>query len=164
MTSWAEFEGPLREGIHKLKYRQDIGLGDFFAPYLISLVESRQWKPDLVIPVPISKSRKKTRGYNQAAMLSRPLARYFNLPHHVDLLLRIKETESQIQLSAEDRFHNMEGAFWINPAKLKGRTILVIDDIITTGATMNQCAKALFEAGAEKVYGLSIAKTIRKCG
>lgn len=161
MFSWAEFEGPLREGIHSLKYHQNIGLGDFFGPYLISVVENRQWNPDLVVPVPISKSRRKTRGYNQSELLSRPLAQYFHLPHPNDALIRLKDTESQIHLSAEERFNNMDDAFFGNPAKLKGKTILVIDDIITTGATMNQCAKALVKAGAEKVYGLSVAKTLR---
>jgi ComF family protein len=136
-------------------------LGDFFSLFLISIVESRQWNPDLVIPVPISKSRRKFRGYNQSELLSRPLARYFLIPHENEALIRVKDTESQIQLSAEDRFRNMNDAFFGNPAKLKGKSILVIDDIITTGATMNQCAKALFKAGADKVYGLSVAKTIR---
>lgn len=161
LASWAEFEGPLREGLHSLKYHQNIGLGDFFSPFLISIVENRQWNPDLVVPVPISKSRRKTRGYNQSELLSRPLARYFHLPHEHEAFIRVKDTESQIQLSAEDRFRNMDDAFFGNPAKLKGKSILVIDDIITTGATMNQCAKALFKAGADKVYGLSVAKTLR---
>jgi ComF family protein len=158
--SWAEYEGSLRKAIHNLKYKQDIGLGDFFAPYLISIIEKKRCLIDLVIPVPISKTRLKTRGFNQSTLLSTPIARYFSLEHSRNSLIRVKETESQTHLSAEDRLINMEDAFYGNPAKLKGRKVLLVDDIVTTGATMNSCAKAMLEAGAEQIYGISIAKTI----
>lgn len=161
LCSWAEFEGPLREAIHHLKYNQDIGLGDYFSPFLISQIEKRKWQFDLVIPVPISKSRLKSRGYNQSELLSRPIARFFTVAHSSIALKRVKETESQFSLSVKERYHNMEDAFFGFPAKLKGRRVLVVDDIITTGSTMNQCAKALLNAGAIEVYGISIAKTVR---
>lgn len=161
MASWAVFEGKLRTAIHDMKYKNDLGLGDYFSTFLIDLLRERKWEVDIVLPVPISKPRKKDRGYNQSELLSLPVASFFNLPHSNSALQRIKATESQIRLGASERFLNMEGAFYGNPATLKGKRVLVIDDIITTGATMEQCAKALFTAGAEKVYGLSIAKTRR---
>jgi ComF family protein len=161
LCSWAEFEGPLREAIHHLKYQQDIGLGDYFSPFLIEQIEKRNWQFDLVVPVPISKSRLKSRGYNQSELLTRPIARFFHVAHSTKALIRIKETESQFSLSAIERNQNMEDAFFGFPAKLIGRSVLVVDDIITTGATMNHCAKALYQAGAKEVYGISIAKTVR---
>ena len=161
LSSWAEFEGPLREAIHHFKYQQDIGLGDYFCGFLISLIIKRNWQFDLVVPVPVSKSRLKSRGYNQSELLSRPIARYFRVDHTTKALIRVKETESQFSLSVAERNRNMEDAFFGFPAKLNGRRVLVVDDIITTGATMNQCAKALLQAGAKEVYGVSVAKTVR---
>jgi len=161
LCSWAKFEGPLREAIHRFKYQQNIALGDYFSEFLLTLIEKRRWEFDLVVPVPVSKSRLKTRGYNQSALISRPIARYFSVDHSNHVLMRVKETESQFSLTAIERYHNMEDAFLGFPAKLNDRRVLVVDDIITTGATMNQCAKALYQAGAKEVYGISIAKTVR---
>ncbi len=161
LCSWAEFEGPLREAIHHFKYQQDVALGDFFCTFLIAIIEEHKWQFDLVVPVPVSKSRLKSRGYNQSELLSRPIARYFCVNHSTKALKRVRETESQFSLSSKERNRNMEDAFLGFPAKLNNKRVLVVDDIITTGATMNQCAKSLLQAGAKEVYGVSIAKTIR---
>lgn len=160
-TAWGEYSGVLRDAIHALKYKTDLGLGDLFADYLIKVILDIKWEFDYVVPVPLSKQRMKERAYNQSVLLSRPIAQFFGLPHSMSALNRIKETGSQIQRGKIDRNLALENAFWGNPAKLKGRKVLLVDDIITTGATINHCSAALRKAGAEKVYAISIAKTFK---
>lgn len=160
LASWAEYAGPLRSAIHSLKYKNNIGLGDFFAGYLIELLRSKSFPVNLIVPVPLSKSRIRTRGFNQSLLLARPVSFYLQIPLSNTALRRIKETDSQVHLNAQEREQNMAGAFSGNPATLKGKDVLLVDDIITTGATMNQCAAAILESGARSVYGISLAKTI----
>ncbi len=158
---WAEYGGTLREAIHALKYKQDVGLGDYFASFMINIIIENNWQFDLVIPVPLSRTRMRERGYNQSALLSRPIARYFAIEHTTSALTRVKETGSQVNRSRFERDESLKDAFFGNPAKLKGRKVLLVDDIITTGSTINHCSKALVEAGAEKVMAISIAKTLK---
>lgn len=160
-TAWAEYGGVLREAIHAFKYKNDLGLGDFFAGFLINILEREQWDFEVVIPVPLSKKRRKERSYNQSALISRPIARYFHKEHLPKALLRTKDTGSQIDRNKQERNLFLEDAFWGNPAKLNGRSVLLVDDIITTGATINHCSAALLKAGATKVSVISIAKTFR---
>lgn len=160
-VSWAVYGGVLREAIHALKYRQDIGLGEYFGTFLISLLKTRDWSYDLVLPVPISVERMKERGYNQSALLSKPIAEYSKVAHSTKTLLRVKETGTQVKRSKVERDEYLRDAFSANPAKLKGKKVLLVDDIITTGSTINHCAKALKEAGANQVMAVAIAKTLR---
>lgn len=162
VASWAVYGGTLREAIHALKYRQDVALGDFFSTYLISILRTRGWVFDLALPVPISPDRMKERGYNQSALLSRPISQFFRVEHSSDSLKRVKETGTQVNRTRLERDKFLEDAFSGNPAKLKDRQVLLVDDIITTGSTINHCAKALKEAGASKVMVISIAKTMKK--
>ena len=161
-AAWGYYGGALREAIHALKYHQDLALGDFFSVYLIQIVESLNWNFDLVVPVPLSTERRKERAYNQSALLSRPIAAYFSVAHSVSALRRVKETGSQISRTRIERDLALEDAFLGNPDKLKGKTVLLVDDIITTGATINHCAYAMKAAGAQEVFALSVAKTPRK--
>jgi ComF family protein len=160
-TSWGKFGGTLREAIHALKYKSDIGLGDFFADYLIRLLIDKQWDFECVLPVPLSREKHKERQYNQSALVSRPIARYFGCDHAMNWLIRTRDTGSQIRRHKIERNLSLAGSFWANPAKLNGRSVLLVDDIITTGATINHCSAALLDAGAAKVYTISIAKTFR---
>ena len=160
--SWAAYDGTLREAIHAMKYHHDLGLGDYFAAFLISLIEQKNWQFDLVLPVPLSKMRMKSRGFNQSALLSRPIARYFGVEHSTAMLAREKETDPQYSKTTVEREMNLQDAFSANPAKLNGRRVLLVDDIITTGATIKYCSKALSEAGAESILVISLAKALRK--
>ena len=162
LASWAEYAGPLRSAIHSLKYKNNIGLGDFFAGYLIELLRSKSFPVNLIVPVPLSKSRIRTRGFNQSLLLARPVSFYLQIPLSNTALRRIKETDSQVHLNAHEREQNMAGAFSGNPATLKGRSVLLVDDIITTGATINHCSEALLRAGAVRVYAVALAKTFRE--
>lgn len=158
MRSWALYEGVVRDGIHSLKYKNNLALGYFFAAYLIPIIKSTYWNPDLIIPVPLSKSHLKDRGYNQSALIARPISSNLRIPFESRALIRNRETSSQVNLTAEERHKNVEDAFSGNPAKLEGKIVLLVDDVITTGATMENCTKALLTAGAKKVYCISVAR------
>lgn len=161
-ASWAEYEGAIREAIHDFKYHQNIGLGDFFSSYLIQLIESKKWHFDLVVPVPLSKERIKQRGFNQSALIAKPIALYFGVPYSGDALVRMRETSTQVDLSARERKMNLKDAFSGNPAKLNKKKVLIVDDIITTGATMANCSKSARDYGASEVYAVSIARAFKR--
>jgi ComF family protein len=158
-ASWAVYKGELREAIHALKFRQDLALGEFFSKFLIQLLDKTNWDFDMVIPVPLSRTRLKERTFNQSALLSRPIAAYYSVEHSQSPLKRIIDTGSQVSRTRVERNNALEDAFLGNPAKLKGRKVLLVDDIITTGATINHCASALKQAGAHEVFAISVAKT-----
>jgi ComF family protein len=160
MRSWANYSKPIRESIHSLKYKNNIPLGYFFSQQLVPLVQKSGWCFDLVVPVPINESHYRERGYNQSSLIARPLAHSLGLPFNGSAIKRIRETFPQFTLSAEERNENVKDAFRGNPANIKGKGVLIIDDVITTGATMENCTKALFESGAIKVYCLSVARVI----
>lgn len=162
MLSWAHYKSSVRQAIHSMKYKNNIALGYYFALKLIPEVVATNWPIDLVIPVPLSRSHNKSRGYNQAVLISRPLSRALHLAHETGVLKRIRETSTQTKLNAEQRFQNVEGAFSGNPAKLNGKNVLLVDDVITTGATMINCTKALLASGALNVYCISVARVFVK--
>jgi competence protein ComFC len=159
---WGAFEGPLREAIHKMKYGNDIGLGEIFSEMLVQHLQQLNWSIDLIVPVPLSPGRIKERGYNQSDLLAHPVASRLKTPYSIDTLKRTRETQSQVGLSAKERQKNVTGAFWADEKKVQNKRILVIDDVMTTGATLNACAQALKEANAEQVYGLTLAKAIQQ--
>lgn len=158
LRSWAIYGGVVQKVIHQLKYEGNMALGEQFAKYLISLLISLQWKPDLVVPVPLGLARRAERGYNQSALLALPLALYCNLVYRPQALSRVRETRTQVGLDASQRRENVAQAFHANPRWVRGKVVLVVDDVITTGATMAACANALHLAGASKVFGLSMAR------
>lgn len=158
LRSWAVFAGPLREAHHRLKYRQDLGVGEALSPHLIQLLQELSWPVQLVVPVPLSPKRLRERGYNQAALLARPLALATGLSYRPRALSRVRETPTQVGLREKERLQNVMGAFGADPNQVNGKTVLVIDDVATTGATLNSCAQALLTAGAKNVYGLTLAR------
>jgi ComF family protein len=108
-------------------------------------------KIDLVVPVPLQQKRLQQRSYNQALLLAREVARIRRLPLKNNLLIKVRETESQQGLSAGDRVKNLHGAFQLEE-DLSGERILLIDDVMTTGATVATCSQVLIEGGAAEVY------------
>jgi ComF family protein len=141
-----------------LKYERDIGLAEVLATPMAKLVSDLSWPVDLVTSVPLSPARIRQRGYNQASMLALPVALSLAKPFHPNLIKRSRETASQVGLSAVERKQNVSGAFAAKSTV--GKVILVVDDVITTGSTMNACAQALRSAGATAVYGLSFARAV----
>ncbi len=160
MRSWATYEGVLKKAIQSLKYKRNLALGPIFTMPLVNIVRQSGWLVDMVIPIPLSRARLRQRGYNQAAIISSNLALTLGLSHTTNVVKRRKETETQVSLDVNKRFTNLMDAFYANPAKLIKRKVLLIDDVITTGATMLNCAETIKNAGADKVYCLSVARSI----
>jgi competence protein ComFC len=152
------FDEEPRRALHRLKYNQDIGLGEALAQPMAALLAQLNWPVDLVTCVPLNKVRQAERGYNQSMLLARPLALIHQLPFSPRCLQRIRNTASQVTMTAVERRANLLGAFRADPALVKGKTILVVDDIATTGSTLQACALALQDAGARAVYGLTAAR------
>ncbi|MFN2234960.1 MAG: ComF family protein [Anaerolineales bacterium] len=160
VRAWAEFDGPIRNGIHDLKYRKNIVLGAIFAQYLVQLFHTYNWPIDIVVPVPLGKERQKQRGYNQAALIAQPLAQELQLLYNPNILQRIKETRSQVELSFKERQDNVKNAFKAVCSDIQGKSILIIDDVATSGSTMNACADALMKVGSKSVFGLTVARPV----
>jgi competence protein ComFC len=158
---WGNHEGPLRKALHKLKYKRDLGLGDELSTFLIGIMKDNEIPGDLVVPVPLSTQRFRERGYNQAALLARPIAMALRIPYRPRALKRIRETRSQVGLSITQRQKNVEGAFSADPALVAGKSVILVDDVMTTGATINEAGKALKQAGADWVAGLILAKAVK---
>ncbi len=160
VRSFAAFGGPLREAMHRLKYQRDIGIGEALSKHLIELYNELKWGIDLVTPVPLSAKRARERGYNQSGLLARPLAYAVQKPYQPSILMRSRDTRSQVGLGANERRQNVEGAFTASTAQVKEKVVLVIDDVMTTGSTINACTQALLRAGASAVYGLTLARAM----
>jgi ComF family protein len=160
MRSWLVFEGPIRHALHTLKYRRNVALGDALAQHLAEYVGTLGWPVDLVVPVPLGKERMKERGYNQVALVAKPLAITYQWRYAPRALTRTRETKSQVGLSAVERKENVSGAFRADEALALGATILLMDDVATTGATLAACATALLDAGARSIYGLTLARAL----
>lgn len=158
LRSWAYFYGPIRNAIHRLKYKGDLALGEILARPLFEILSESGWKLDLILPVPSGTARSKERGYNQAALLARPVALASRVRYQPKGLAKIRETVTQVGLSVQQRRVNVAGAFQARQDVVKGCQVLVVDDVTTSGATLEACAQALLDAGANKVYGLTLAR------
>lgn len=120
-------------------------------------------KYDIIIPVPVHKKRKNERGYNQTELIAREIAKGLNIKMEKDVLIKSINTKAQSSLSKEERRDNIKGAFKAqNLQKIKDKNILVIDDIYTTGSTINECGRILKSTGAKSIGALTIAKDYKK--
>ncbi len=160
LRSWAYFYGPVRNALHHLKYRRDVALGEILARPMIECFLAGGWQVDMVIPVPLGVARYAERGYNQAALLARPLALSCGLKYAPKALSRTRETRSQVGLGVEQRRENVAGAFMAQESIISGKSILVVDDVATSGATLEACASALLNVGADTVYCLTLARAM----
>jgi ComF family protein len=159
LRAWAIFDTSVRNALHKLKYRRNMSLGDALAVPMIAYTKKLQWDLDIVVPIPLGRKRRLQRGYNQVAMIALPLALGLGLSYRPRALERLKETRSQVGLSRNDRRENMQNAFTASEL-VRGKNILVVDDVSTTGSTLSSAAEALISKGAKRVYGLSVARAL----
>lgn len=159
LRAWAVYEGPIKQVLHKLKYRRDIALGDVLASEMAAFVKKLDWKIDTIVPIPLSPGRYKQRGYNQVGMIARPLAMLLDVEFSPKVLNRHKETRSQVGLSRQERKQNVHEAF-LAGAGVKGKNILLLDDISTTGSTLSSAAEALYLCGAKEVFALTVARAL----
>lgn len=154
------FEGQLREAIHVFKYRPVRSLGKPLAAWMTEQVRMTVHL-DLTMPVPLHGKRLRHRGFNQALILACAISERFAVPLLYDNLIRLRSTRPQVELSGPERRSNVKGAFGLlRPAEVQDKRILLIDDVFTTGATMNECAKVLKKAGAASVTVLTLARTV----
>jgi ComF family protein len=162
--SYGVYDGPLVRAILLLKWERMEPLGAWFADRLAEVVTREpQWlAADVVVPVPLHKDRERARGYNQAGLISKPLAKKLRLPHRAVLLMRTRPRPNQQILSLEERWASVRGAFATRPgSQVDKKRVLLIDDVMTTGATLDACARALLESGAKSVLGLTVARAAR---
>jgi ComF family protein len=146
------FTPALREIIHHLKYSDRVSLAKPLGDILTECLKREAFTGNLVVPVPLHRSRERLRGYNQAELIASRLG----LPMTTRLLRRRKNTPSQTGLTRNERKRNLASAFEVR-AELKG-TIIVVDDVYTTGSTMNEIARTLKRGGAERVEALTVAR------
>ena len=149
----------VKELIIRLKYKSDFICGEILGEYMLELVKNKELQFDLISYVPMTKKALKTRGYNQSEFLANYLSRSLKIPI-ICILTKTKETKDQIGLNGEERWKNMESCFEIQESKLiKNKKILLLDDVVTTGATAFYCARCLKKSGINNVYILTIAKS-----
>jgi ComF family protein len=156
----ARFDGVMRQLVHDLKFRDRQDARRLFGRWLTEAGAELLADADVVIPVPLSRVRLATRRFNQAAILAREVARLARLPFESLALQRIKRTPPQVGLTRQQRRENVAGAFGIAvPRKdiFVGAKIVLVDDVITTGATVRACARVMKRAGAARVDVLALA-------
>ena len=149
-----DLDDPLNNIIHELKYDRRIIHAKGLASRLSLLLASYNWmkKVDMIVPVPLHPSRIRSRGYNQSQLIADHIGNIFGIPVVSKVIDRIRPTQSQTRLNQEQRIRNVRGAFEIrDSAILANRSILLIDDVVTTGATLNECAIMLKKGGAKQV-------------
>jgi ComF family protein len=164
LRSCVVFKEPIRPALHKLKYRREVGLGEALAWNAALFLDKLDWQADAITPIPLSEQRFAERGYNQVDLIAHPLARLMRWQYLPGALRRSRHTRSQVGLSASERYDNVSGAFLAKSHFITGKTILLMDDVATTGATLDSASRSLIEAGAAKVYALTFAKAIHKYG
>ena len=158
------YNEPAQKLLHAFKYNSKTSLRKTFVPLMIDFID-RYSLPlkqfDLITPIPLHPVKLRERGYNQSALLSLRLSRHYGILHTENLLIRQKETQTQTELGAKQRWTNMEGAFKIkNSTDVAGKNVVLIDDLYTTGATLHNAAQALRTAGAARVCVLTFCMTV----
>jgi competence protein ComFC len=162
--SYAAYEAALVRAIVMLKFERIEPLGAWFAKRLVEVVqrEAETLAADVVVPVPLHRVRERERGYNQTDLVAKPLARRLGLPYRAVLLVRTRPRPDKQVLSLAERWESVRGAFATRPgSQVDKLRVLLVDDVLTTGATLDACAKALREAGAKSVIGLTVARAAR---
>ena len=166
-VSFGEYAGALRGLIHLLKYDKVRPAAPVLGGLLAQAITQLDWagaatRP-LIVPVPLHASKRGERGFNQAELIVRYAAKRLpQRPEIATVLKRQRATHSQVGLSREERIANMRDAFRLTaPQSVKGRTVIVVDDVMTTGTTVSECARVLKHAGAERVWAATVARTLK---
>jgi ComF family protein len=155
-----ESEGTLQNIIHFIKYSKRFRAGVLLGNKLAEAIESKSnlWEIDLIIPVPLHHLKKAERGFNQSDFIVKELSNSLNIPSSSKIIKRIRFTESQTKLDLKAREENVSGAFKVKRKKrIIDKNILLVDDVITTGATINECARVLLKNGVAKIFACSVA-------
>ena len=161
--SYGVYNDALHHAILLLKYEEVTRLGDWFAARLAEVVarEAESFQADVVVPVPLHPDRQRERGYNQAELIARPLARRLHLKQGAYLLMRTKPRPARLVLSRKEHWDSVRGAYATRKGlRVDKLRVLLVDDVMTTGATLDACARALKSAGASSVLGLTVARVV----
>ena len=156
------YESPLQEAVRLFKYNMKVSLADALGALMTqAMLEPVHIDVDVIIPVPLHPTRLRTRQYNQSLLLADRVSRARHIPLSYDNLIRTRETAPQTELSRAVRLKNLRRAFAVRrPEDIVGKRVLIIDDVFTTGTTVNECAKILRKAGAADVYVCTLARTM----
>jgi ComF family protein len=155
------FDGAIRKAIHQLKYGNLRALAELLAQWLNDYLVSNPMPGEVLVPVPLHHKRLRERGYNQSSLLAKELGKLTNLPVVDNCLIRQRYAPPQARTSTVDeRRSNVANAFLCRDRRLKNKQVLLIDDVSTSGSTLDACARALKEAGATTVWGLVLAREI----
>jgi ComF family protein len=159
-----ELEGPpLRKVVQRFKYGRKISLGKPLGRLMALACEDflRECRADLIVPVPLHPKRLRWRGFNQSVLLGRHVSRVYAIPMDPFVLVRCRETAPQTELTEQERRRNVRGAFAVSAERAPlDRRILLVDDVYTSGATVNECSRVLRRGGAAAVYVLTLARTV----
>ncbi|MEW6163328.1 MAG: ComF family protein [Nitrospirota bacterium] len=155
VINYGLYEGALAEAINHLKFH---GLKRLAKPLGRLLLSFDLSAVDGIVPVPLSIKRLRERGFNQSLLIARVIAKKIGIPLLMDILLKKKETPPQIGLSAKERLSNLKNAFKVK-GDIRGLRLLLVDDVMTTGATVTECSKELLKAGAKEVIVLTLARS-----
>ncbi|WP_299818370.1 ComF family protein [uncultured Pontibacter sp.] len=153
-------KGRVQRILHKLKYKGAKELGEHLGHRYGAILAEHQYAEqfDLIVSVPLHKYKMRRRGYNQSDCFSRGISESMKLPYKPDALLRTIDTSTQTRKNRLDRWHNVEQVFQVKASEsIKGKRILLVDDVLTTGATLEACAASLLAAGAQEVSVVAIA-------
>ena len=154
-----EKDKELQNVIHSLKYKNNFGIGIFLGKLLANelLNQKSYWDIDSIIPIPLHQLKKAERGYNQSFYIAKGINKILKRKLNSRLVKRVKYTESQTSMNLMEREQNISGAFKVRFSKLiDGKNILLVDDVITTGATISECASVLLKVGAKRIYAASV--------
>lgn len=151
--------GSIHSSIYRFKYGARQEYADFYVQDLVRHLRKQieNWNPDGIIPVPLSRRRQEKRGYNQAALLARGLSEFCHIPCYEDVILRRKNTAPMKELSALQRQINLKNAFIMHRDDVKLKRILIVDDIYTTGSTIDSVARIFKENGTQNIYFITLA-------
>jgi ComF family protein len=161
--SFAIYNDALSGAILLMKYDEVTRLGNWFADRLFELIsaERNEWRADAVVPVPLHVGRLRERGYNQAELIARPLAKRLGLPVRPRLLVRTVPRPPQQVLSRTEHWKSVRGAYVTHKsARVDNLRLLLVDDVMTTGATLDACSRGLKRAGASLVLGLTVGRVV----
>lgn len=152
-------KNPVSNSIYRFKYQNQRFYAEYFAKQLIWQYKEliRGWAPEVILPVPLHARKRRSRGYNQAELLAAELGKYLELPVCTNLVKRVKFTSPQKVLDSKKRKKNLEQAFALSMPVPSLHRVLVVDDIYTTGSTIDAVAKVLKNAGIQKVYFLTVS-------
>lgn len=147
------FAGPARKAVHLLKYRGERARAEWFAQMMQPILPSGSVGDLVFVPIPLTERRQRKRGYNQSFEIATHLSRLTGIPV-VTGASRVRETQPQVELDGIARLHNVRGAFQASDV-VRDKHVILIDDVVTTGATMRECGRACYEAGALSVVGVA---------